>query len=168
MSPHRLLPHADGPAGGFLIVEAIVYGCFGLSWLTTPTPTRESAARWVDVGNGLAPSTIGVAWLVSAAIMILCGALSKRRALETVGFIVAVGMAGTVSALYYGAYLLDAADGQVTGTALSSVALYGGYALIAFWVGTPTPAWWTRAKRSRARRRLARTITEGTEDEVSQ
>lgn len=132
--PGRRIRTSNGLLGSVLIVMGIGYAAIGAGWITTPTSYRLAGVEWLGVAGS--DVIIGAAWVTIGFTVALCGVVSKKRAAETTGTLLAIAWPILVGALFFIAWSTgESSTGWIT---TISYGIYAGVVTtVASW---PRPA----------------------------
>lgn len=124
--PDRIIRTVDGPTGGLLVIVGIYMLGLGWGWLARPTESRNSGVEWINDSayiplSGLTSEHVGWWWLLTGAVALLGGLLSKRKWLERAAIVAAIFGPLLIAGVFVGAWVDG--DAPTGGTAAWSYAL---------------------------------------------
>ena len=124
--PDRIIRTVDGPTGGLLVIVGIYLLGLGGWWLAQPTESRNSGVEWINESSyiplsGLTSAHVGWWWLLTGAVALLGGLLSKRKWLERAGIVAAIFGPLLIAGVFVGAWVDG--DAPTGGTTAWSYAL---------------------------------------------
>ena len=122
--PDRILRTSADVLGGFIIILGLTYVSFGVTWLTTPTPTRLAGIEWAPISA----HTVGIWWITGGLVALIGGTWSARPVVAGIGASAAI----LTPAVIAGLFLVAVWHGNDRG--LITAGSYLPYSLLAAWV----------------------------------